>query len=119
MNGLIFASYKFFLKAQMVDGSTPSLTEVAIAGSCCGVAMSFFATPIELIKIRQQNMLESGLGSVSVSKLIYTIHREHGLKGLFRGLTATACRDLGYGAYFLGVSALTAHLPWFDVHREV
>ncbi|KAG1812845.1 mitochondrial carrier domain-containing protein [Suillus subaureus] len=84
MNGLIFASYKFFLKAQMVDGSTPSLTEVAIAGSCCGVAMSFFATPIELIKIRQQNMLESGLGSVSVSKLIYTIHREHGLKGLFR-----------------------------------
>jgi solute carrier family 25 carnitine/acylcarnitine transporter 20/29 len=40
MNGLIFASYKFFLKAQMVDGSIPSLTQVAIAGSCCGVAMS-------------------------------------------------------------------------------
>lgn len=64
-------------------------------------------------------MLESGLGSVSTSKLIYTIHREHGLKGLFRGLTATAIRDLGYGAYFLGVSSLTARLPWFDVHREV
>ncbi|KAG1771454.1 hypothetical protein EDD22DRAFT_570915 [Suillus occidentalis] len=41
MNGLIFATYKFFLKAQMVDdGSIPSLTQVAIAGSCCGVAMS-------------------------------------------------------------------------------
>jgi solute carrier family 25 carnitine/acylcarnitine transporter 20/29 len=41
MNGLIFAAYKFFLKAQMVDdGSIPSLTQVAIAGSCCGVAMS-------------------------------------------------------------------------------
>lgn len=110
MNGLVFASYKFFLKAQMVDGSTPSLTEVAIAGSCCGVAMSFFATPIELIKIRQQNMLESGLGSVSVSKLIYTIHREHGLKGLFRGLTATAFRDLGYGAYFFGYEAASRYL---------
>ncbi|KAG1841261.1 mitochondrial carrier domain-containing protein [Suillus subluteus] len=125
MNGLVFASYKFFLKAQMVDGSIPSLTEVAIAGSCCGVAMSnnlqatdqtdvmirFFATPIELIKIRQQNMLESGLGSVSASKLIYTIHREHGLKGLFRGLTATAFRDLGYGAYFLGSDSSQRSIP--------
>ncbi|KAG1857359.1 mitochondrial carrier domain-containing protein [Suillus subalutaceus] len=110
MNGLVFASYKFFLKAQMVDGSIPSLTEVAIAGSCCGVAMSIFATPIELIKIRQQNMLESGLGSVSASKLIYTIHREHGLKGLFRGLTATAFRDLGYGAYFFGYEASSRYL---------
>ncbi|KAG2345833.1 mitochondrial carrier [Suillus weaverae] len=110
MNGLIFASYKFFLKAQMTDGSIPSLTQVAIAGSCCGVVMSLFSTPIELIKIRQQNMLESGLGSVSTSKLIYTIHREHGLKGLFRGLTATALRDFGYGAYFLGYEATSRYL---------
>lgn len=102
MNGLVFAAYKFFLKAQMPDDSIPSLTQVAIAGSCCGVVMSLFSAPIELIKIRQQNMLESGLGSVSVSKLIYTIHRENGLKGLFRGLTATALRDIGYGAYFFG-----------------
>jgi solute carrier family 25 carnitine/acylcarnitine transporter 20/29 len=117
MNGFVFASYKFFLKAQMVDGSIPSLTEVAIAGSCCGVAMSFFATPIELIKIRQQNMLESGLGSVSTSKLICTIHREHGLKGLFRGLTATAIRDLGYGAYFLGYEATSRYFTTPPVHN--
>ncbi|KAG2143836.1 mitochondrial carrier domain-containing protein [Suillus bovinus] len=55
-------------------------------------------------------MLESGLGSISVSKLIYTIHREHGLKGLFRGLTATALRDVGYGAYFLGYEATSRYL---------
>lgn len=110
MNGLIFASYKFFLKAQMVDDSIPSLTQVAIAGSCCGIAMSIFSAPVELIKIRQQNMLESGLGSVSASKLIYTIHQEHGIKGLFRGLTATALRDFGYGAYFLGYEAASRYL---------
>ncbi|KAG2057584.1 mitochondrial carrier [Suillus hirtellus] len=109
-NGLVFASYKFFLKVQKVDDSTPSLTEVATAGTCCGFAMSFFSAPIELIKIRQQSMLESGLGSVSVSKLIYSIHREHGLKGLFRGLTATAFRDCGYGAYFLGYEATSRYL---------
>lgn len=110
MNGLVFASYKFFLKMQMVEGSIPSLTQVAIAGSCCGVAMSLFATPIELIKIRQQNMLESGLGSVSASKVVHTIHREHGLKGLFRGLTATALRDFGYGAYFFGYEVTSRYL---------
>lgn len=110
MNGLVFATYKFFLKAQMVDDSIPSLTQVAIAGSCCGVAMSLFSSPIELIKIRQQNILESGLGSVSASKIIYTIHREHGLKGLFRGLTATALRDFGYGAYFFGYEVTSRYL---------
>jgi hypothetical protein len=61
------------------------------------------SAPIELIKIRQQNMLESGLGSVSTRNLVSTICREHGLKGLYRGFTATALRDSGYGAYFLGV----------------
>lgn len=55
-------------------------------------------------------MLESGLGSVSASKLIYTIHREHGPKGLFRGLSATALRDLGYGAYFVGYEATSRYL---------
>lgn len=64
-------------------------------------------------------MLESGLGSVSASKLIYTIHRENGFKGLFRGLTATALRDIGYGAYFFGVSAITDHVTSFEVHWEV
>lgn len=110
MNGLVFAAYKFFLKAQMPDDSIPSLTQVAIAGSCCGVVMSLFSAPIELIKIRQQNMLESGLGSVSASKLIHTIHQENGLKGLFRGLTATALRDIGYGAYFFGYEATSRFL---------
>ncbi|KAG0698182.1 carnitine/acyl carnitine carrier [Suillus ampliporus] len=110
MNGLIFASYKFFLKAQVMDDSIPSLTQVAIAGSCCGVAMSLFTAPIELIKIRQQNMLESGLGSVSATKLVSTIHRKHGLKGLFRGFTATALREIGYGAYFFGYEATSRYL---------
>lgn len=57
-------------------------------------------------------MLESGLGSVSAGKLVSIIYREHGLKGLYRGFTATALRDAGYGAYFLGVSTLTAYMPW-------
>ncbi|KAG1739016.1 carnitine/acyl carnitine carrier [Suillus lakei] len=91
MNGLIFASYKFFLKAQMVDDSIPSLTQVAIAGSCCGIAMSIFSAPVELIKIRQQNM-----NTVS--------------RGYFVVSAATALRDFGYGAYFLGYEAASRYL---------
>jgi Mitochondrial carrier protein len=34
------------------------------------------------------------------------IIRESGFQGLFRGITATALRDTGYGAYFLTVSHL-------------
>jgi len=53
-------------------------------------------------------MLEGGLGSVPARELISAIYREYGLKGLYRGFTATALRDIGYGAYFFGVSTLTA-----------
>jgi solute carrier family 25 carnitine/acylcarnitine transporter 20/29 len=54
-------------------------------------------------------MLESGLGNLSARKLLSNIYREHGLKGLYRGFTATALRDIGYGAYFLGVRTFTAY----------
>ena len=57
-------------------------------------------------------MLESGLGSVSASKLVSMIYQEHGLKGLYCGFTATALCEFGYGAYFLGVSALITYFPW-------
>jgi solute carrier family 25 carnitine/acylcarnitine transporter 20/29 len=34
------------------------------------------------------------------------IFRENGIKGLYRGMTVTALRDCGYGAYFAAVSGL-------------
>ncbi|KAF8141383.1 mitochondrial carrier domain-containing protein [Boletus edulis] len=106
MNGLVFSSYKFFMRAQLDDpASVPSLTQVGLAGTGCGIVTSLIASPTELIKIRQQNVLVNDPGNASALKVAMTIFKRHGIRGLYRGLTATALRDTGYGTYFLTYEA--------------
>lgn len=52
------------------------------------------------MKIRQQNVLG---GRTSTAKVAVDILKRSGIRGLYRGLTATALRDTGYGAYFMAV----------------
>lgn len=61
------------------------------------------ASPTELIKIRQQNVLANDPANAPAFKVAMTIFKQHGIRGLYRGLTATALRDTGYGTYFLTV----------------
>jgi len=56
-------------------------------------------TPTELIKIRQQSLLFP----TTARHVALQIFREAGITGLYRGITATALRDCGYGAYFAAV----------------
>jgi solute carrier family 25 (mitochondrial carnitine/acylcarnitine transporter), member 20/29 len=46
----------------------------------------------------------AGLPSPTNWELGRTLLREQGIRGLYRGVTLTAIRDSGYGAYFLVVS---------------
>ena len=121
MNGLVFASYRFFMKIQLENDQTvPTLAQIALAGAGSGIVSSFvtmssifklteiflrrlhigMTTPIELIKIRQQSLLTV----TSARTVALQIFRESGIWGLYRGLAVTALRDCGYGAYFLTVS---------------
>ena len=59
-------------------------------------------TPTELIKIRQQSLQVP----TTARQVAWQIFRESGIRGLYRGITATALRDTGYGAYFFAVSVL-------------
>ncbi|KAG7092979.1 hypothetical protein E1B28_009280 [Marasmius oreades] len=128
LNGLVFASYKFLLNVQMpreesekrklggiVDEWTPTLTQIAIAGMGCGVISSIITTPTELIKIRQQTRSSSSSSSTSklptAREVALDIYRRNGIRGLYRGITATALRDLGYGSYFFAYEATCRYLP--------
>ncbi|KAI0065507.1 mitochondrial carrier [Artomyces pyxidatus] len=107
MNGLVFSTYRFFMKLQMRhDGQVPSIAQIGLAGAACGVVSSLITTPIELLKIQQQQAAErAALSRVRVPPahvLALEIFRLRGLRGLYRGITATALRDTGYGAYFAG-----------------
>ncbi|KAH9479288.1 Solute carrier family 25 member 47-B [Psilocybe cubensis] len=97
MNGLVFASYRFFLKLQMVHpDSIPTISQIALAGAGSGIVSSIVTTPTELIKIRQQSLLTQS----TARQVGLQIFKEGGLSALYRGVTATALRDCGYGAYF-------------------
>ncbi|RDB18575.1 Mitochondrial basic amino acids transporter [Hypsizygus marmoreus] len=102
MNGLVFASYRFFMKIQLEHSQAiPTLAQITLAGAGSGIVSSIITTPTELIKIRQQ----SSLIPTSTHAVALQIFREAGLGGLYRGITATALRDCGYGAYFLAYEA--------------
>jgi hypothetical protein len=63
-------------------------------------------TPPDLFKIQKPNSL---LEKPSVKTIALRMYKQRGLRGLYRGFTATVLRDFGYGAYFCSVSRLTIH----------
>lgn len=46
MNGFIFTTYRFFIRAQTGNKDVvPSLTQISIAGGCTGILLSYVAPP--------------------------------------------------------------------------
>lgn len=106
------------MKAQLSDDqAAPTLTQIFFAGAGTGMigAYVFFAsrcllvlnsacrivtTPTELVKIRQQALLTP----ISTRQMLRRIVQQNGIRGLYRGVTATGLRDTGYGSYFFAVS---------------
>ncbi|KZO92873.1 mitochondrial carrier [Calocera viscosa TUFC12733] len=108
LNGLVFGAYGYFLRLQspdLVPGEKPALYQVAIAGTLAGILGSTIAAPVELVKIRQQNLLNPR-GAPSTLRVVQQLWRRRGIVGLYRGFTATALRDSGGGPYFLTYEAL-------------
>ncbi|KAJ7777303.1 carnitine/acyl carnitine carrier [Mycena metata] len=101
MNGLIFASYNFFLRLQSPVTADASLAQITLAGVSSGVVSASVTTPTELIKIRQQQCT----GPSTARGVAAGIFKAGGLPALYRGVTATALRDFGYGAYFAAYEA--------------
>jgi solute carrier family 25 carnitine/acylcarnitine transporter 20/29 len=99
MNGLIFASYNFFLRLQCPGTADASLAQITLAGVGSGIVSAVVTTPTELIKIRQQQFT----GASTARGVAAGIVRAGGIAGLYRGALATALRDCGYGAYFASV----------------
>ncbi|CCA70752.1 related to carnitine/acyl carnitine carrier, putative-Cryptococcus neoformans [Serendipita indica DSM 11827] len=60
LNGLVFGTYGFLMKAQLqAHQREPSLTQTFIAGAGSGVVSSLVTCPSELIKIHQQGSVHS------------------------------------------------------------
>ncbi|KAJ7643299.1 carnitine/acyl carnitine carrier [Mycena polygramma] len=102
MNGLLFASYNFFLRLQSPLTSDASLAQIALAGVGSGIVSAAITTPTELVKIRQQQFT----GASTARSVAAGIVKAGGIVGLYRGSAATVLRDApGYAAYFASYEA--------------
>ncbi|ELU43736.1 hypothetical protein AG1IA_02226 [Rhizoctonia solani AG-1 IA] len=92
-----FVTHGWIMRAQMSDpNAEPTLTQITIAGAGTGILASLIATPTELIKIRQQANTSAG-AQPSAWVVAKDLWRSHGVRGLYRGVSSTAMRDMSYG----------------------
>eukprot|EP01027_Heterolobosea_sp_BB2_P008744 GEZU01012980.1.p1 GENE.GEZU01012980.1~~GEZU01012980.1.p1 ORF type:complete len:301 (+),score=46.39 GEZU01012980.1:795-1697(+) len=120
VNAVLFAAYgeakRFLLKRRSENSIEDELeeeaaelttTETIIAGSFAGLANCIVICPVELIKSKLQvQTLPSGAASPAVAfkgplDVIKKVYAQQGVRGLFKGMSATIYREVpAYGAYF-------------------
>lgn len=72
-----------------------------VSGFLAGAAQCIIITPVELVKTQLQ--VQTKTLDVSEMKYARSIFNKHGIGGIYRGLSATICRDApACGIYFAG-----------------
>ncbi|KAF7770302.1 hypothetical protein Agabi119p4_6276 [Agaricus bisporus var. burnettii] len=106
MNGLVFASYRFFMKLQLENPeSVPTLTQITLAGIGSGIVSSVVTTPVELIKIRQQSIMTSTTDFIGDSRQLPCVTVDMGpISSLMR--QPVVLREIGGNAEELTWSVL-------------
>jgi solute carrier family 25 carnitine/acylcarnitine transporter 20/29 len=101
INSVIFGVYGHTTRIVNESNLSP-ISKVAIAGAVSGFANSFICCPIELVKIRLQNQHDALSKPVRFTVPIYAgpidcikkVYKGEGVRGFYRGLSATIYRDI-------------------------
>ncbi|XP_016964329.1 mitochondrial basic amino acids transporter isoform X1 [Drosophila biarmipes] len=117
VNAIVFGVYG---NVQRWSDDPNSLTSHCYAGSIAGVAQGFVCAPMELAKTRLQlsSQIDSGVKFTGPIHCLKHILKTEGIRGTFKGLTATILRDVpGFASYFVSYEYLmrqveTASIPY-------
>lgn len=101
INATVFGVYG---SIQRYSSNPNSYTTHFVAGSAAGLTQSVICSPVELAKTRLQ--LQANVAGARIFKgpmqLLNGVYRTDGIRGLFKGVTITALRDIpGYAIYFV------------------
>lgn len=102
-NSMLFGVYGYSL-SYLNNGNRnereANIKSIYFSGIVAGMATSFPKNPTEVLKIHLQTHDKAKISGLT--DCIQQIIRTHGLKGLFRGITALVFRDsFSFGTYFL------------------
>ncbi|KMY89488.1 mitochondrial basic amino acids transporter isoform X1 [Drosophila simulans] len=106
VNAIVFGVYG---NVQRLSDDPNSLTSHFFAGSIAGVAQGFVCAPMELAKTRLQlsTQVNSGIKFTGPIHCLKYIVKTEGIRGAFKGLTATILRDIpGFASYFVSFEYL-------------
>lgn len=106
INATVFGIYG---SVQRYSSNPNSYTTHFVAGSAAGLTQSLICSPVELAKTRLQ--LQANVAGAQIFKgplsLLSYVYRADGFRGLFKGVTITALRDIpGYAIYFVSYEYL-------------
>ncbi|TPP59888.1 Mitochondrial arginine transporter BAC2 [Fasciola gigantica] len=105
VNAITFGSYKACISR--LDPREQSTGACLVAGAFSGLVQLVPSVPVEIVKIQQQNSATSTDRAVQIADCARTILRNHGVRGLYTGITMHALRDVpGFAVYFLAYSKL-------------
>ncbi|XXQ32751.1 Mitochondrial carrier protein [Plasmodiophora brassicae] len=109
-NAICFGVYSWVSsKLGAPDPRSASMTNVCISGVAAGVVISFWQTPLELVKCRMQSGLTAVKYRGTLHCLLSTL-RSEGPRGLFRGQYTTLLREIpGSAFYFVLYEAIVRY----------
>ncbi|XP_076868089.1 solute carrier family 25 member 45 isoform X2 [Brachyhypopomus gauderio] len=113
-NSLAFGSYSNAMdyltqsqRSERIQGNKAPLSTIYLAGCFSGLSQVLVAAPVDLVKVRLQNLTEGRPERYRAKyrgpmHCLAVIVREDGLRGMFRGAGALILRDVPcFGLYFL------------------
>ncbi|PWN24818.1 mitochondrial carrier [Jaminaea rosea] len=93
------------------SAATPTSTGNLLAGATARVVVGFILCPITVVKARFESSNFAPSENRTLALSLRSIYAEGGVKGLFRGFSATALRDAPYaGLYLMFYEALKVGL---------
>ncbi|ORX99433.1 mitochondrial carrier [Basidiobolus meristosporus CBS 931.73] len=109
-NAVVFSANGYFRRMLRTGEDQPlTLTQITVAGGMAGSVMSFINCPVELLKVKlqvQSNAVATGAADAvkpytGVFNCGVRTFSEHGIRGLYRGISITIIRDIpSFAAYF-------------------
>lgn len=86
-----------------------TVTGNLVSGAFARVVVGFILCPITVVKARFESSHFAKSAYPSLSSALVNIYRTDGVKGLFRGFTATALRDAPYAGLYLAFYEASKH----------
>jgi hypothetical protein len=118
ISAMLFYSYGQIQMIQRRFHDEETITDVFVAGTGAGLFQTLLLAPIENVKVRlqAQGQIRAYKGPLDCLK---QLHREHGIRGVYKGMGATLLRDsFSYGVYFSVYETFKRRLQGDDPHAH-